>query len=402
MSKKVSLGIAIALILISISATFAITMSVSMKIYNNLIKDLPGRSQMYSKLAEIDDLVRAEYYGNIDENFLNSYLAAGYIIGINDEYSRYMTADDYIEYYTEIQGKMSGIGILPSLNQQDGTILAQEVYSDSPAHLAGMKKGDVITEIEGEKVTNTNYNEMVERLEGDKLTSVSVTFFSASEDKSITTNIAKGYNAQSVFYNFTGSTGYIRITGFYENTKKQFENAIKELETQEVNGLIIDVRNNNSGSISYAADVIDVLVPLATEGIGAIATAVNGKGDIIEVFAADAASVTLPMVVLVNQNSAGGAELLACVLRDFGKAQIVGETTKGKGTLQKIFRLNDGSAVLLTVGKIMPYISESFNEVGVVPDYNVELTIDQLQQIWQMDQSEDPQFLKAYSLLTDE
>ncbi|HQD73154.1 MAG TPA: S41 family peptidase [Clostridiales bacterium] len=194
----------------------------------------------------------------------------------------------------------------------------------------------------------------------------------------------------------------MRITDFYKNTASQFKDAVERLKSESVTGLIIDVRNNSKGEIRYAAEVIDVLVPLATEGTGAIATAINAAGEVIEVYSADSENVNLPMVVLVNKYSEGGAELLACDLRDYGKAQIVGETTGGKGTLQQVFRLDDGSAVLLTVAEIKPYISESFNGVGVTPDFPVELTLSNPEDLWLLDREKDPQFQKAYEILTEE
>ncbi|HOL79154.1 MAG TPA: S41 family peptidase, partial [Clostridiales bacterium] len=344
MSKKISLGLALAITFVSIAAAIAITMTTSMKIYNNLIKDLPGRSQMYAKLAEIDDLVRSEFYGKIDEEVLEDLLAQGYIAGTGDPFSRYMTADEYISYYNEIAGKMTGIGIRPSLDRDTGYILVQEVYGDSPAAAAGISKGDMITAIDGVKVEASNYREMVSKLEGDKLTSVSVTFIQSETGQKLTANISKGFTSRSVSYEKLGSIGYIRITDFYKNTASQFKDAVERLKSESVTGLIIDVRNNSKGEIRYAAEVIDVLVPLATEGTGAIATAINAAGEVIEVYSADSENVNLPMVVLVNKYSEGGAELLACDLRDYGKAQIVGETTGGKGTLQQVFRLDDGSA----------------------------------------------------------
>ncbi len=402
MSKKISLGLALAITFVSIAAAIAITMTTSMKIYNNLIKDLPGRSQMYAKLAEIDDLVRSEFYGKIDEEVLEDLLAQGYIAGTGDPFSRYMTADEYISYYNEIVGKMTGIGIRPSLDRDTGYILVQEVYGDSPAAAAGISKGDMITAIDGVKVEASNYREMVSKLEGDKLTSVSVTFIQSETGQKLTANISKGFTSRSVSYEKLGSIGYIRITDFYKNTASQFKDAVERLKSESVTGLIIDVRNNSKGEIRYAAEVIDVLVPLATEGTGAIATAINAAGEVIEVYSADSENVNLPMVVLVNKYSEGGAELLACDLRDYGKAQIVGETTGGKGTLQQVFRLDDGSAVLLTVAEIKPYISESFNGVGVTPDFPVELTLSNPEDLWLLDREKDPQFQKAYEILTEE
>lgn len=141
MNKKVSLGVTIALILVSITAAIAITMSVSMHQYNSLIEDLPNREQMYSSLSELDKKVRSKYFRSIDGNKLNSKIAEGYIKGLGDEYSYFMTADEYVDFYNRIHGKMSGIGIRSELDEKTGYILVADVDPDSCGFCGGASKG---------------------------------------------------------------------------------------------------------------------------------------------------------------------------------------------------------------------------------------------------------------------
>ena len=140
MNKKISLGLAIALIIVSVTATFAITMSVSQRIYNNLITDLPDRAQMYSAVEEIDEIIRSKYYGEIDQNVLDSNLENGYVKGLGDQYSYYMSAEEYSTYYDKLEGKSSGVGIETQLDTETGYILVTEVYPGSSAQAAGLKK----------------------------------------------------------------------------------------------------------------------------------------------------------------------------------------------------------------------------------------------------------------------
>ncbi|MCR4925360.1 MAG: PDZ domain-containing protein [Clostridiales bacterium] len=372
MSKKISLGIAIALVLLTAAASVAITMSVSTGIYNKLIADLPGRAQMYSNMQELDELVRKEYYGKIEDNFLNSEISAGYIKGLNDVNSKYMTAEQYNDYKADLYGTTSSIGIKPALDTESGSIYIVYVYNNSPAKSSGLQSGDRITAIENEAVTKDNYSSMVAKLQGTALSSVNITY--QRDGATQTVNVVKTKICQTVFYQNFGTTGYIRISDFYKATPDELAKAISALSKEGAKNLILDVRGTKTGLTEYAAEALDKLVPLASEGIGAVAKIENASGEVIETFTSDAIDCALPMAVLTNSETSGPAELFACDLRDFGKAQIIGVKTNGTGTMSKIFELKDGSAVLLTIGKITPYKSECYDGNGISPDYEVSLS----------------------------
>ena len=166
-----------------------------------------------------------------------------------------------------------------------------------------------------------------------------------------------------------------------------------------MSSVIFDVRNNDTGLISDVAKCIDMIVPIATEGTNAIATAVDKDGNVIETFTSDSDNTGFAIVILVNNKTSGAAELFACDIRDFGIAQLVGDKTAGNGTMHKIFELSDGSAVALTVAKILPYKSESFNGTGIEPDYSVPLTAEQYSRFEMLTLDEDAQYKKAMNLL---
>lgn len=406
MNKKVSLGVTIALILVSITTAIAITMSVSMHEYNSLIEDLPNREQMYSSLSELDKKVRSKYFRLIDDNKLNSNIAEGYINGLDDEHSYFMTADEYVEFYNRIHGKMSGIGIRPELDEKTEAIFVADVDPNSPAAAAGLQKGDLIIKIADAEVNKDNYETMVKKLSGDKLSSVDITFKRGEEET--TTGVMRGYSFKSVFYEAIGDIGYIKITSFYENTDVQFREALDALAKQNVKKLVFDVRNTSEGMMEYAASVIDIVVPLPSEGNKALAVAKDKNGEIVKTFTSDAKDLSgYSICVLINEGTKGPAELFACDLRDFDKAQLVGTTTAGNGTLQEIFTLSDGSAVMLTTAEIIPYKSESFNkgngkEGGVVPDHEVILTKEQNAQLGTLSFDQDPQIQKAFELVNSD
>ena len=399
MSKKISLGLAISLIFLAIALTITVTMMVAMGIYNDIIKDVSARSGVYSNISEIDDLIRKNYYGEINENLLNTMMSDGYVAGIGDRYSYYMTPDEYARHKEEEKGNKVGIGVIAVYDSKNNNIFVSEVSVGSPAHIQGIEKGDVITAVDGVKVTSSNYNELLQSLDGAKLTNVQVTFTHNGTEKTV--SVARGYSAQTVYYSIMNEVGYIKINAFYSTTAKELEDALDYMKKSDVVSVIFDVRNNNTGLISNVVKCIDLIVPVATDGTNAVATAVDKNGNIIETFASDSDSVNFTMIVLVNSNTSGAAELFACDLRDFGLARLVGAKTAGNGTMQKIFELNDGSAVALTVAKILPYKSDSYNDIGIQPDYVVELSAEQNSRLEMLSFEEDLQYQKAMDIITN-
>ncbi|MBR5245746.1 MAG: PDZ domain-containing protein [Clostridia bacterium] len=399
MSKKISLGLAISLIFLAIALTITVTMLVAMGIYNDIIKDVSARSGVYSNISEIDELIRKNYYGEINENLLNTMMSDGYVSGIGDRYSYYMTPDEYAKHKEEEKGNKVGIGVIAVYDSKNNNIYVSEVSSGSPAHIQGIQKGDVITAVDGVKVTSSNYAELLQSLEGAKLTNVQVTFVNNGTEKTV--SVARGYSAQTVYYSVMNEVGYIKINAFYSTTAKELEDALDYMKKNDVVSVIFDVRNNDTGLIRNVVECIDLIVPVATDGTNAVATAVDKNGNIIETFASDSDSVNFTIIVLVNSNTSGAAELFACDLRDFGLARLVGVKTAGNGTMQKVFELNDGSAVALTVAKILPYKSDSYNDVGLEPDFVVELSAEQNSRLEMITFEEDLQYQKAMDILTN-
>lgn len=400
MNRKISLGLALALIFLAIAGSVAATAAVTMRVYNSIIRDLPSRTSLYSTVSEIDDIVRNNYFGEINDSLLNADLSEGYASGIGDRYSYYMTAAEYAVYLDEMQGQMVGVGANVFYDPTDAGLYVSAVSENSPAALAGLQKGDRIVSINEEEVTAYNYTELMENLTGDRLSSVTVTF--SRDGASQTVNLVKGYTAQTVFTSLNGTVGYVQITAFYATTASQLEAAVETLSENGATSLIFDLRGCSAGTTEYAANTLDVLVPVASEGSGALATAYSKDGSVRRTFTAAASSVSMSMMVLVNSETAGPAELFACDLRDYGMARLIGETTAGNGCLQEVFALSDGGAIILTTAEIHPYISESYNQVGIVPDEEVVLSSEKAVRLPLLEQADDDQYQRAYSLLTGE
>ena len=400
MNKKISLGLSLAVLFIAIAVTVAVTMSVSMRTYNNLIKDLPNRAQMYSSVSEIDDIVRSNYFGTVNESLLNSEIADGYARGLGDQYSYYMTASEYAAYQNELAGQKIGIGIVAFYDAAENAVYAAEVSENSPAAQGGISKGDKITEIDEEKVTALNYKELIGKLSGDKLSSVKIRFVHDGKEK--TESIVKGYSDRSVFNSTNGSVGYVKIIEFNAETAAQLKDTVNNMSKKDVVSIIFDLRGTSKGTIEYAAQTLDVLVPVTSEGTGALATLKDKDGNVLDTYTADADSISMQMMVLVNSETSGPAELFACDLRDYGKAKLVGTKTAGNATAQKAYSLSNGGALMLTFAEVIPYVSESYNNKGLIPDYAVELTEGQNKKLAILAQSEDAQYKKAYALLSGE
>ena len=400
MSKKISVGVALALVLASIAATFAITMAFSQSIYNRLISNISGRAEMYAAVDDINALIRSNYYffGSINNDNINRSIANGYIEGLGDPNSRLLTASEYIDYTNRLNGKASGVGITTAWNKANKTLVVTSVANGSSAATKGIKKDDVIVRIAGENVTAGNYARLENTLSGDTLSTISVTC--RRKDTELEFNVTVGYSYLSVSRKTTGSVGYVRITDFYANTQEQLKEAVGALQDSGVTALVFDLRGTSNGTVEYAAAAIDCITPICSNQDEVLVKLVGRDGAAILSYPSTSNNLNLPMAVLVNEKTAGPAELFACDLRDFGKAILVGEQTAGVGTAQQTFTLEDGSAVVLTTSKIIPYKSESFHDTGLKPDYIVALDADAAESPDLLREKEDKQLLKALSVLT--
>ena len=397
MNKKISLGLCISLIIISVTATFAVTMVVSKQIYNGIISNISQRSQTYDSLEEISVLVNSYYYGSDeDRNRLNASLVNGYVEGLGDSNSIYLNASDYAEYTAMLDGGLTGIGVETAYDYQKSSYVITHVYEGSPAEKAGLKALDVITAIDNSTVTMSNYNQLSEKLYGSMLSAVQVEYMRDGETKVV--EPMRGFSIPSVSGRFESNVGYIKINGFYKNTASEFKETAEKLIEQGAESMVFDVRNTYSGTIEYAAQTVDVIVP-AIEGN--IAVIKDKKGEVKKVFSAENYSITMPFIVLVNGSTAGPAELFACDLRDISQAQIVGTKTAGVGTMQELFALEDGGAVLLTVALVEPKNGEAsvYNGTGIIPNSEVPLTAGYTANLSLLTVEEDNQLSTALDML---
>lgn len=366
MNKKIPLGIVIALLCISMAVSSSVTLKLISSQYDEILEGLPQKLDRYEILDELDDVINENFYGKSDEKKLEQAIAQGYVRGLADNSSTYMTAEKYADYKAQIDGEMLGIGVEYEKNS-DGYIRITKVYSGSPAQSSGIKKGDVIVAFDGIRINESNYEEMEQKLLGDRLTSVNIIYRRGEEEKTAT--VVKGYEAKSVTTDVYENVGYIEISNFYPTTASQLEKAVDSFVSSSIAGIVIDLRDNKSSNYADAIKCLDVFVQMSNSERPA-ATVVDENENIVMTYSTTSGEVNLPVKVLVSKNTAMAAELFACNIRDFGKAEIIGEgNTKGSAIVQQVFELSSGGAVLLTTGKIIPYSSESFDSVGITPDY---------------------------------
>lgn len=374
MNKKISLGICISLIIIAITATFAITMVVSKQVYDSIISNISQRSQTYESVDEINKIVSNYFYGSVeDQSKLNAALAEGYVNGLGDGNSLYLDSSEYASYTAKLEGGVMGIGVETAFDYQTGNFVITHVYEDSPAEKAGLQARDIITAINNTAVTMGNYSLLRELLYGDRLSAVQVEYERDGETKVVEPML--GFSIPSVSGKLESNVGYIKISGFYKNTASEFKAMAQKLIEQGAESLIFDVRNTSDGSVDYAAQVIDVIVPAISENI-AVVKDKNGNVYKDKIYTAENSSITMPFVILVNGYTSGPAELFACDLRDISQAQLVGTRTAGVGTMQELFALEDGGAVLLTVALVEPKggANAVYNATGIEPTVEVSLT----------------------------
>jgi len=402
MTRKISLGITAILVIASIVISSVVTLFFVLRTYDNLLVDLPQRAEQYLKLGELDELVRSEYYGDFDDSTVDDSLATGFISALKDPFSFYVASEDVESYKNLLAGRMEGTGLNAYYDNSLDKMIVSYVYDDSPADDSGIAVNDIIISVNGKRVEKENYSSLLAAMTMGFDKKLSVTFSNDSGEVSQekTVELATGYEISSCSYLTENNIGYIRLNAFYSTTFSLFIEAIEHFRSNKISNVILDLRNSTGQNYDIAAQIIDYIVPVGSEGTGSVYSARNSKGEIVTQYASDSSAVNMNFVVLVNDRTESAAELVAADIRDFGKGILLGETTAGYGTMQKLFSLSDGDAVYLSVAEIYPYISGSFHNKGVSPDIVVESSEAFKNQLGTDDFSDDEQYKTAVSYFT--
>lgn len=369
MNKKIPLGLAISLVAIASAVTFIITTTFSLNQFNSKVQNLKERAEIYKKLDEIDTFVRNNFNGEIDEEKLMDSISAGYVGGLDDKYARYHSAKAFQTEKLADQGEMVGVGITVR-KQEDGYINITEVRENSPAAENGIESGDVIVAVDDVDVLTLGYEQAMSNIQGEEGSLVSLTVRRNGVDNQYQMARRKMEIPSVTGEMLENQVGYIKLTEFHGKTPDQFKAKLDELISAGAKELIFDVRDNGGGLLTSVSGVLNYLLP---EGDMATATYKNGTKKVI-VHTDGLHEVDMPMIVLVNQNTASSAELFAAALRDNGKAKLVGTTTFGKGIMQSTYTLLDGSAVTITTAFYETSKTPNYHGVGLKPNFEVAAT----------------------------
>ena len=394
MNRKISVGMAVTIVILAMTVTFSITMLIAMRLFDSTVSSVKEKESMYNKVAEVDRYVRSNDYYTIDETMLYDRLTAGYLLGTGDKYARYYTANAYTELMNQQSGKVMGIGVELGMDQT-GYARVTRVYEDSPAQEAGIVVGDYITAIDGTDVKSLSGVDAVQsRLQGEAGTIVNVTWLDSKAASRTTDLTHSGYTSTTVDYQMLDSVGYIKIRQFDGSTPSELDYAIRSLTTSGAQSLVFDLRDNGGGVLDDAISCIDLIAP---EGTLAFAEDKNGTQTLLGTSTSES-RIDLPVVCLVNGNTASAAELFASSLRTLSGARLVGTTTMGKGTIQSSpQRLSDGSAVVVTVAKLLCGDGSCFDGTGLTVDVERSLTADEQTSYYDFTLDTDPQIQRAVS-----
>lgn len=407
MNRKVSLGVCISLVAIVAAITFILTYGFSMDVFNSKV-NVKERPAMTKKLEAVDNAVRSSYLGTLDEENLVDGIARGYILGVGDNYASYYSVQQYQTLKMNEGGQSIGIGI--SIGQDpSGYIAVRTVRAGGPAEEAGVKAGDVIIAVEGKDVLGAGYTASVSAIgAGDEGSVVRLTIRREGQDTTYQMARRRMDNITVTSQNMGGGLGYIKITGFDSKTSEQFSKELSNLrgaaETvaegtsggEKLTGIVIDLRNNTGGVVAAVEGIMSQLVPA-----GELVTATYQDGIAKPIVTSMGAGLLEEsVVVLVNSRTSSSAEMLACCLRDFASAKLVGTTTYGKGVMQSTKELADGSAIKITTARYQTTKTPCFDGVGLKPNAEVSLLKDDEDTLRTLGVEEDLQLKKALELLT--
>lgn len=324
------------------------------------------------KLNYLEELIDEEYLDEKDESSLREGLYAGLLAGLKDPYSTYYTAEQYKELNTSNEGSYVGIGAVLQKDDTGGAKIIQ-LYEGGPGEQAGLKKGDVIKAVDGADVTDKETSDIASMVRDSEKASVTLTIQRENEEKTRDVKVEiRDVEIQTVSHEMlSGDTGYIRISEFSEVTSDQYKKAFADLKDQGMKKLVVDLRDNPGGLLTAVCGVLRQILP---EGLIVYTEDKNGKRE--EETCDGKNKLDMPLAVLVNGNSASASEIFAGAVKDYGIGTIVGITTYGKGVVQTIQPLTDGSAVKITIAKYFTPKGNDINKKGITPDVEAELSGD--------------------------
>lgn len=366
----------IMLVILTIFLTFIVTTMYITSKYNleddvlsSLISSSSNGNNVSKSIEYIKKVLDQYYLNDIDEEQAEEGAIQGYVAALGDPYTEYIPKDEMEEYTTNLMGNYVGIGIYMMANTEDNTIEVLMPIKGSPAEEAGILVGDVIVSVDGVKYTAADMDVAAQNIKGEEGSVVKLQILRNQEIKTFEITRRKVVTNPIESKKLENNIGYIQITSFDEDTADNFKFEYEKLKNGGIMSLIIDLRNNGGGLVSETLEILDYIVPKGKELL--ITVDKDGKEEIEK--SEEDVLIEMPIVVLVNGNSASASEILAGALKDLDEATIVGTTTYGKGVIQQFLTLRDGSGLKVTTHEYYTPNRNKINGIGIEPDEVVEL-----------------------------
>lgn len=366
---------------------------------NNALSSLLGSASnetdnLYSSLKTIEALIGKYYLKDIDEQDVIDGAIDGYVSALGDPYTEYIPADEMEEYTENIMGNYVGIGIYMVQNTEKNVIQVLTPIKESPAEAAGILPGDIIVAVDGVEYSGEEMTTASNSIKGEEGTKVKLTILRGTETLDVEITRSKINTNPVIAEKLENNIGYLEISSFDEGTAEEFKTKYESLKEQGITSLIIDLRNNGGGLVDEALQIADYIVPKGKE---LLITVDKNNNEVIEKAEEDVL-IDMPIVVLVNENSASASEILAGALKDLDEATLVGTTTYGKGVIQQVLSLRNGSGLKVTVEEYYTPNRNKIDGVGIEPDEKVELP-ETVENPLSVSREEDTQLQKAMELL---
>ncbi|NLK78032.1 MAG: PDZ domain-containing protein [Clostridiales bacterium] len=358
-------------------------------------QDVISSDAVQEKAGELADILDQYYYEDIDENALVEGMYAGMVGGIGDPYTCYYTAEEYKSLNETTSGSYYGIGAVLTQNAETKTVTILHVYPGTPAEEAGVKDGDVIVKVDDVDGNSMELSELVKHIKGEEGTTVHLQLMREDSEDYVEVDVERRQiDIPTVQYQMLqGNIGLIQISEFSDNTPEQFDAAIKDLQSQGMVSMIVDLRDNPGGVLQSVCTMLDEILPKGT-----LVYTEDKYGNRTD-YDSDESCLDIPMAVLINGNSASASEIFAGAIKDYEYGTLIGTTSFGKGIVQSIIPLDDGSAIKVTMAKYFTPKGNYIHGKGIDPDIELEYEY-QGDASATYDPMQDNQVLKAIEVLT--
>ena len=347
-----------------------------------------------TELSKYRSIIDKHYLGEVNDEDLLEGAIRGYIDGLGDPYTEYISKEEMEEYMEDTLGNYVGIGIYMIKDEKTNRVKVLSPIKNSPAETAGIQPGDLIIAVNGKEYTGDEMTQMSNDIKGEEGTEVTLTILRNNESLEIKVKREKIKVNPVESKVLENNIGYIAFTSFDETTAEDFKSKFEELQKQNIKSLIIDLRNNGGGLVDQAVDIAGYVL----DKDSVVLYEVDKNGNEVVEKTTTAPIIDMPIIILTNENTASASEILAGALKDFGKAKTVGIKTYGKGVIQEILSVKDGSGIKITTSEYQTPNRNKINKIGIEPDEKVELP-DDVTSVLNVPEDKDTQLQKAIEML---